>query len=247
MVNLYEEPACYSAFSNKDIGKADIQKATDKIIYVCAYKTQQFVNSHYGSRGHSDEMLCDIIQDVIVKVIKEIDKYDESRGVPFWAYIYEHIDWNARKAYKAATSKMGESEYVQRVSKKIQTDIENGLSLDEIAEKTHHKKSTILTYMNINNPIVSFDTEDENGFTLHDKTASVKEDVQNFDETNGLLQKLEQMTREERFIVTTYMEQVKMHKRSWKKDTLMICKKKNISNKRAMEVIARFKDDCRDA
>lgn len=243
MVNLYEKPICYSDFSNKDIGEADIQKATDKIIYVCAYKTQQFVNSHYGNSGYSNALLCDIVQDVIEKVIQEISKYDESRGVPFWAYIYAHIDWNARKAYKAATSKMGESAYVQQVSKKIQINIENGLSLDEIAEKTHHKKSTILTYMNINNPIVSLDTEDENGLTLHDKTASAKEDIQHFDEINGLLQTLEQMTKEERFIVTTYMEQVKKHKRSWKKDTLMICKKKNISNKRAMQVITRFKNN----
>ena len=106
-----------------------------EIIYICAYKAERFVNKQYV--GVSVESREDIIQYVAgqIKDLIEnyLDKIDEKR-VDFWAYMNKSIQYTASRAYQTEV-KDGASEYIRHRYDMMSKYLDEGLTLEEIAEK----------------------------------------------------------------------------------------------------------------
>lgn len=140
---IYPKPEHYNDLADKPITKDGIMDNAIEIIYICAYKAERFVNKQYV--GVSVESREDIIQYVAgqIKDLIEnyLDKIDEKR-VDFWAYMNKSIQYTASRAYQTEV-KDGASEYIRHRYDMMSKYLDEGLTLEEIAEKCNCRVSTV--------------------------------------------------------------------------------------------------------
>ena len=248
---IYSKPKHYSDLADKPITKDEIRNNAIEIIYICAYKAERFVNRQYV--GVSVENREDIIQ-CVAGQIKDLigaylDKSDE-KDVDFWAYMNKSIQYTASRAYQTEV-KEGASEYIRHRYDMMSKYLDEGLTLEEIAEKCNCRVSTVRKTLRdgkVTN--VSIDAEDDIGHTILDKMG--KNDVYKIEEEkesiedNILIRKvLKGMTREEKFIIETYLNIKKDCEKEWKNRTFAACKEYGITHKKVNDAIRNFKNEAR--
>lgn len=170
-----------------------------------------------------------MIQGTAESVYKKIPAFDPSKG-PFDKFLAFHIRTGANRAYeslKNPSSQIKVSAYVYKRAKMIQPDLDKGQSIEEIAEKWHIRKSTVLNYMNVLSKSISLDAQDVNGHNLHEKIR-MEEKTDSYPDLSGL-------TELERFVVKTYLAH--SNERNWKKATIEVCAQRGISQKKTMDII----------
>ena len=248
---IYSKPKHYSDLADKPITKDGIMDNAIEIIYICAYKAERFVNKQYV--GVSVESREDIIQYVAgqIKDLIEnyLDKIDEKR-VDFWAYMNKSIQYTASRAYQTEV-KDGASEYIRHRYDMMSKYLDEGLTLEEIAEKCNCRVSTVRKTLRDGKVThVSIDAEDDIGHAILDKVG--KNDVYKIEEekesieNNILIRKvLKGMTREEKFIIETYLNIKKDCEKEWKDRTFAACKEYGITHKKVNDAIRNFKNEAR--
>lgn len=249
---IYSKPKHYSDLADKPITKDGIRDNAIEIIYICAYKTEKFVNRQYV--GVSVESREDIIQYVAgqIKDLIEnyLDKIDEKR-VDFWAYMNKSIKYTAIEAYQTEV-KDGASEYIRHRYDMMSKYLDEGLTPAEIAEKCGCRESTVRrTLMDGKAINVSIDAEDDIGHSILDKVGKndvykIEEDEETSIKDNILIRKvLKGMTREEKFIIETYLNIKKDCEKEWKDRTFAACKEYGITHKKVNDAIRNFKNEAR--
>lgn len=249
---IYSKPKHYSDLADKPITKDGIRDNALEIIYICAYKAERFVNKQYV--GVSVESREDIIQYVAgqIKDLIEnyLDKIDEKR-VDFWAYMNKSIQYTASRAYQTEV-KDGASEYIRHRYDMMSKYLDEGLTLEEIAEKCNCRVSTVRKTLRDGKAInVSIDAEDDIGHAILDKVGKndvykIEEEEKVSIEDNILIRKvLKGMTREEKFIIETYLNIKKDCEKEWKDRTFATCKEYGITHKKVNDAIRSFKNEAR--
>ena len=107
MIQLYEKPVYYSDFVNKPLDVDTVLQNKDKLISICAYKAQSFINRQYGFGYLSDDELKDMVQEASIRLIRDIDKYAGHTAVNFWAYVSECIRHESSRAYGMLKEQLG--------------------------------------------------------------------------------------------------------------------------------------------
>lgn len=248
---IYPKPEYYNDLADKPITKDGIRDNALEIIYICAYKAERFVNRQYV--GVSVESREDIIQ-YIAGQIKDLigiylDKINE-KEVDFWAYMNKNIQYTASDAYQSEV-KEGASEYIRHRYNMMSKYLDEGLTLEEIAEKCNCRVSMVRKTLRDGKVThVSIDAEDDIGHTILDKMG--KNDVYKIEEEkesiedNILIRKvLKGMTREEKFIIETYLNIKKDCEKEWKDRTFAACKEYGITHKKVNDAIRNFKNEAR--
>lgn len=129
--------------------------------------------------------------------------------------------------------------------------LDEGLTLAEIAEKCNCRVSTVRKTLRDGKVThVSIDAEDDIGHAILDKVG--KNDVYKIEEekesieNNILIRKvLKGMTREEKFIIETYLNIKKDCEKEWKDRTFAACKEYGITHKKVNDAIRNFKNEAR--
>lgn len=260
-INLYEEPAYYSELADKEITKEGVKEDCSRILNICTYKVQKYINNHYGKSFLSEDNLKDMVQDVAVSIMGSISDYIlTDKETPFWAYINVCIRSAAKEAYRKETGTMGASAHVMREASKVIEKMQNEhLSEEEVAEKMHVKKSTVQSYVRLKQQALSIDEpvassnrgnyDDRN--TLADRLGEKKKDYLKHDNINDLLKDepgevheivdkmLKAMNEEARFVIGNYLKYA--DEEDWRTLTMQACKQKNVSESRTMDLIYQFR------
>lgn len=219
-----------SSFSDVKI----ISEEKDKIVYICAYITQEKVKR----RPLNEWVKENIIQDIILDIIVLIDKYNGK--TPFWAYILNNIKWSEIEAFHNETSKFKAcADTKKKAQKCIEKMNEENLSAEEISKLMNMHKSTVHKYMNMQNGFCSLESGIEN---LADSIQAIETDTSDDSEVKQeVIDRVKSgMTKLERFIIDAYLGQA--DKRDWKKRTIEICKRRSITAKKTGETIKKFKN-----
>lgn len=252
MVRLYEKPDFYDEVAWKEV-QLDVQQ--DKIIAVCAYMTQGYINRYFGSGIISDGMLEDMLHDTLVKVLDSIPDYQKREPAgrpPFWAYIYKQIEKWSKVSYHGWSSFFGETAETHRRAKKVWKMInEEQLSMEEVMNRTGYKKSTIEKYLMLVNCMLSLDKEMEPGNSLYDVIGLEQDFEWMADDEDEMEDKqfaryqpvLDTMNDEEQFIITTYLQMG--GKKDFRRQTEILCKKRGISGRKVTSTIRVFKEKCK--
>lgn len=238
-MELYEKPVYYAAFADREISKAELQQEKNKITYICCYKIQTYVKRHYGLLPEVTQQ--DMIQETAINMIKAIDNFIEvDINCEFWAYVNKYIEWELYEVYRKNKECMTTSPYVQKRAKALLELIEmEHLSLEEAAKKIGCKKSTAQNYLNLSG-YKSLDEIDEYGRSLINKLSS--DSISKSNSKSHIDEVISRLNREGKFIIKTFLSN--RLKKSWKRDTLAICRQRGISDKKSMEIINQFKKDC---
>lgn len=248
---IYPKPEHYNDLADKPITKDGIRDNALEIIYICAYKAERFVNKQYV--GVSVESREDIIQYVAGKIKVLIENYlkKDDKEVDFWAYMNKSIQHTASKAYQTEV-KEGASEYIRHRYDMMSKYLDEGLTLEEIAEKCNCRVSTVRKTLRDGKAInVSIDAEDDIGHAILDKVGKndvykIEEEEKVSIEDNILIRKvLKGMTREEKFIIETYLNIKKDCEKEWKDRTFAACKEYGITHKKVNDAIRNFKNEAR--
>lgn len=248
MVNLYEKPAYYSDFTERQVDVYTVIANESKIISVCAYKTQLYINRHYGAGGLSQEELKDMIQEVVINLMHDIEKYtDKNLAVPFWAYISEWIKYHAYEAYHQRNEKLGASTHVIRMAKKV-ADImkENNWGVQETAKQLKFREDTVKKYLRLANGIESLDAKNEDDLDLYSKLGMEDEEPETDEEDIDVEAFIRDMfpgvitSNEDAFIVTTYLKNKLIDKKTCRKKTIEECEELGVNPSTTKKVIARF-------
>lgn len=248
---IYPKPEHYNDLADKPITKDGIRDNALEIIYICAYKAERFVNKQYV--GVSVESREDIIQYVAGKIKVLIENYlkKDDKEVDFWAYMNKSIQHTASEAYQTEV-KDGASEYIRHRYDMMSKYLDEGLTLAEIAEKCNCRVSTVRKTLRDGKVThVSIDAEDDIGHAILDKVGKndvykIEEDEKVSIKDNILIRKvLKGMTREEKFIIETYLNIKKDCEKEWKDRTFAACKEYGITHKKVNDAIRNFKNEAR--
>lgn len=260
-INLYEEPAYYSELADKEITKEGVKEDCSRILNVCTYKVQKYINSHYGKSFLNEDSLKDMVQNTAVSIMGSISDYIlTDKAVPFWAYINVCIRSAAKEAYRKETGAMGASAHVMReASKTVEKMHSEHLSEDEVAKSMHMKKSTVQSYVRLKCHTLSMDEpvalaavdSFNEGDTLADRIGEKKQDILRRDSVDEVLKEepgevheivekmLVSMNEEARFVIDNYLKYAPED--NWRELTMKACRQKNISESRTMDIIYRFR------
>lgn len=248
---IYPKPEHYNDLADKPITKDGIRDNALEIIYICAYKAERFVNKQYV--GVSVESREDIIQYVAGKIKVLIENYlkKDDKEVDFCAYMNKSIQHTASEAYQTEV-KDGASEYIRHRYDMMSKYLDEGLTLAEIAEKCNCRVSTVRKTLRDGKVThVSIDAEDDIGHAILDKVGKndvykIEEDEKVSIKDNILIRKvLKGMTREEKFIIETYLNIKKDCEKEWKDRTFAACKEYGITHKKVNDAIRNFKNEAR--
>lgn len=249
MVNLYEKPMYYSEFADKPIDINSILANEGKIITICAYKAQLYINKHYSAGGLSNDELKDMIQEVSICIMRAIDKYEKHTDVDFWAYMTENIKHEASKAYKSSKKQLGESPYLVEEAKKTLDAIEeNNWGIQEAADKLHKRRSTIERHLLIARQVMSLDAENDEGFNLHSRLSDDEDTKSPPEEEVDIEQFIKkyfpdlEMSEEETFIMVSYLKNEDIDKKTCKRKTMEECRARGIAQASVNRMIAKFEN-----
>lgn len=222
----------YSVFANKET----VLNEKNNVIYICAYIIQEMVKH----RPIDEWTKENIIQDIILDVIKKIDKYDAK--TPFWTYILNSIKWSEIKAFNYETSYFRADDDARRKSKKcIEKINEENLSIEEAAKLMNMHQSTVYKYMNMHSELCSLESGADNMIAA----PSAVETDNDYEEKQEIIDRVKSgMTKLERFIIDAYLGQA--DKKDWKKRTIEICKRRSITASKTSETIKKFKNTVKD-
>lgn len=254
MIQLYEKPVYYSDFVNKPLDADTVLQNKDKLISICAYKAQSFINRQYGFGYLSDDELKDMVQEASIRLIRDIDKYAEHTSVNFWAYVSECIRHESSRAYGMLKEQLGASAYsVTEARKVLELMHDNNWGINEAAENLKMRKSTIKKYVRIGKRVEILDAENDDGFALYSKlsderTPDVMFDEKPEDEVDDTDLDIEtlicrmfpelDMTAEEMFVVTVYIKnKIANHTKS---KTISECGERGIAAITVNKTINRF-------
>lgn len=241
MVNIYQKPDYYDELRNQD--NPDIANDRDRILTVCAYMAQKYVNGHYGLNTRlSEQDLQDMVQDMVVYMWHEVDAYQNKEDkVIFWKHINKHIKWAAHEAYMQQTASLGESAETARRAKEVKDIVEQkNMSLEDVAKEKGYKVATVVKYLNISGGRRSLDAEDDDGHSLLDQIGDNKESGKEKKEAaKEILATLyKQFNEEEQFIMEVYLKVMRSGEKAWKRAVYKICRQRGITDAKVNRVTA---------
>lgn len=236
MVKLYTKPAFYDTVAWKE---EDLLRQKDKITETCIYMTQKYINQHYASGGLTDKTMEDLLHDVLMRVLNAIDMYKTKEldtEVPFWPYIYNQIVQSAKDCYQEACSRFGEAADTHREAKRVRRMMEEEhLTVEEVAARTGHKKTTVQNYLLLTSNVDSLDKDETEYPDKYQEEPAERK--QTLAETLSPL--LQDMDLEERFIIETYLSF--LGQKDFRRKTEQVCKERGISGRKMTLTIRKFK------
>lgn len=261
MIILYEKPDCYERILNKET--IYVKEDEQDILQVCLYRIQMYINKHFTLKTEAlEDILQNTIEYFLInknailykndletnteneiedKLSCDITLETTGKAIPrdiFWTHINQNIRWavsHGYTKYKKNSNALNESSEVSRKAKEVKQKIEdNNLSVSEIAQKTGHRKSTILNYLNLNAEIKCIDECENTIRCNHEKSESEDMEI-----VKAVLQ---EMDEKEVFIIKTYIQQ--KERKDFKKKTEELCKQRGISGLKVTKTIKKFTAKC---
>lgn len=248
MVKMYNKPPYYDEFNNVPISKEEIEKNRDKIVNVCLYRMQKFVDRRY--RGVPEQDRDEIIQHLTETVMIKINEYQDDKCA-FWAYIYNSIKYeSANCLLKMKSPLSGVSPEMLRKAKRIIGDQkENHLSDEELMEKYGiKKKKTLSEYRRIANLVESLDEKDDSGKDMYDKLKAKhqnKDDTDFKDVPDPDIKILRNYSKEEQVIINIYHDVIRDEKtrKAWKRETQKRCREYDIPGNKVADTLKRYQNE----
>lgn len=214
------------------------KEVSNEFIIECQRRIKRYIDKYYQVPS---DLKLDMEQRVIELLLtNDIPMYDESKS-ELWKYISTRISYHSSRAFLEHTSNMSESPEIKRIAKKAKKMMENGMSLDESSEALNVKPKTLQMYLNACSSVYSLDAENEDGDCLYDHISNNQKKSDNEEKFEERLKEvLKGKSKEEQFILKTFIQQKMENKRDWKRSTVNICKKKGLSEKRVTSVLKEF-------
>lgn len=250
MVKMYNKPPYYDEFNNVPMSKKEIEKNKEKVINVCLYRMQKYVNRNY--KGVQEHDRDEIMQHLTEIIMTKISEYQDEKCA-FWAYIHNSIKYeSANHLLKMKSSLSGASPDMIRKSKRIiDYQKENHLPDEELMEKYGiKKKKTLSKYRRLADYVESLDEEDDKGKNMYDRLGVKYQKEQDKDDDfkeipDPDIKILRNYSREEQIIIKIYHDVIRDEKtkKAWKRETQKRCREYDIPGNKVADTLRRYQNE----